>query len=271
MKRNIKIFSLLGVMATGIFTSHAKTDVSTGDWEEEGPEISVTFLNVPTADFVNLALEISSDDKEAAIMWTTEPDPVAGEGEWHLYSDPICLLEDCTVSFYATLGAGVNSGIGTFDFVYSDYQAAPPRFLMNGEETYVEILCDDPSAEIRYTLDGQDPVSTSLLYGGPIYFSVGENCIMARVYPVGSFPSDAVTFNHFSQFQTGLDDMKVGKKVSFLCLDGQPGFMAEGKETIGVFTVLGIHVMTLHLENGFNPLPDLPKGVYVAGGKKICL
>ena len=47
----------------------------------------------------------------------------------------------------------------------------------------VEILCDTPGAEIRYTTNGELPTSSSTLYSGPLEFSTTTDALRSRVLP----------------------------------------------------------------------------------------
>ncbi|MBT6997933.1 MAG: hypothetical protein HN955_05765, partial [Prolixibacteraceae bacterium] len=55
-----------------------------------------------------------------------------------------------------------------------------------------ELSCTDPKAEIRYTLDGAEPVATSMLYRKPI--KIGNTCtVRAKAFKNGYEPSSGVT------------------------------------------------------------------------------
>ena len=51
--------------------------------------------------------------------------------------------------------------------------------------------------EIRYTLDGSEPVASSALYTSPIAYQKGVTCLRARAFGSGALPSSTVTRTYF--------------------------------------------------------------------------
>lgn len=74
--------------------------------------------------------------------------------------------------------------------------SAPPVFSKDGGtysgSFFLELSSPSPTADIRYTLDGQTPTTTSLKYTAPIPIS-GTREILARAYEPGKMPSKVVS------------------------------------------------------------------------------
>ena len=64
----------------------------------------------------------------------------------------------------------------------------------------VTITCETPSAEIRYTLDGSEPSTSSTLYNGTINITSSAT-LTAKAFKTGWTDSDAVTNNYKLLFQ----------------------------------------------------------------------
>lgn len=192
MKRNKSIFSLLAILSLGLTAVYAKSVVTPGDWEDDDPVVVVTFINVPTAEYSGLHLKLTSDDPEASIMWTTDASLDPEMNGWKKYTAPLSLTEDCTVRFYASLGKGKNSEVGSYTFVYADHQVKAPVISADAEGTVLTMSCSTPGAKIRYTTDGTEPDVNSTLYTGPV--TVASYIYKARAFADNLFPSETVSY-----------------------------------------------------------------------------
>ncbi|MDE5876218.1 MAG: chitobiase/beta-hexosaminidase C-terminal domain-containing protein, partial [Muribaculaceae bacterium] len=142
----------------------------------------------PAAKFENLKLTLSVDDAQANVWYTTVADAEISNAEaWTLYTEPVALTEDCTVSYFARRDGFNDSEVMTFEFVYADYQTAAPVIRREGDS--VVMTCETEGAEIRYTADGTEPTEESALYTEPI--ALNGNCVFtAKAFADGLFDSE---------------------------------------------------------------------------------
>ena len=66
--------------------------------------------------------------------------------------------------------------------------------------TSVSLDCENISAEVRYTLDGTAPTSSSALYTGP--FTVGERTVVTAA---GFVDGEKVTYTHSAEIVPGVE------------------------------------------------------------------
>ena len=96
---------------------------------------------------------------------------------------------------------------------------APPNFSQAGgfysTNFSLQLSAPDPTASIRYTLDGSEPSATNALYSGPL--SINTNtAIRARCFKAGEVPSATRTYNYLvSQSAARLS-------IPALCLTADP-------------------------------------------------
>lgn len=114
---------------------------------------------------------------------------------------------------YSFLGTYKNSGYGTYDLYHTSYdlnygttetceyafgQTVDPLIASSQGSTFyysgnmVALECETDGAEIRYTLDGQEPTKNSKLYTGPFTID-GTTTVKARAYKTDWFESEVVT------------------------------------------------------------------------------
>lgn len=80
------------------------------------------------------------------------------------------------------------------DIPWSESYSAPLTPQIRSTERYfrdsteIQIACEEPGAEIRYTLDGSDPIASDKLYSGPISLNQSAR-LKARSFLKGSNPS----------------------------------------------------------------------------------
>jgi predicted alpha-1,2-mannosidase len=89
-------------------------------------------------------------------------------------------------------------GAESIDIPYSESYPTPLMPQIKTSELYfkdsteIKISCDEPGAEIRYTLDGSDPIVSDKLYSGP--FMLHHSCkLKASSFLKGSHPSYPVS------------------------------------------------------------------------------
>lgn len=257
------------VMPDGNVTFKVKA-FADGLFESAITEYTISNMTVigPSASFENLKLNIISGDENAEIFYSIIPAGSAGgQEEWNLYDAPLALDNDCDVRFFARRQNYNDSDISTFSFVYSDYQAEEPVVTLSDDETYF-IISSAEDGEIRYTLDGSDPDENSILYTEPIKLADGTNTIKARVFVDNLFPSEIAELTYDSN-PTGIYEATVKSGLVFGHCDGNAGFYSEETGMLTIYDLKGAVVAVMQLESGFNKLPDLPRGVYVAAGTKF--
>ena len=113
------------------------------------------------------------------------------------------------------------------------------RVTQNGTETYrlfnepqtVTLECDDPSAELRYRLDGREPDSKSTLYRKP--FAVDTSCqLVVKAFSKGKEASPSVhrLFRRSYLKNTTYDnppEKRYGKDADIALMDGEQGVSGD--------------------------------------------
>lgn len=270
MKRNIISWSLLLLMCMVCFIAKADSNVTEDDWDDWGEnpgDIDLGFYITPTAEFLDLKLHLSARDPETIIYWTLESNIIAdGSDAWNLYTTPITLDKDCTVSYYGLIEGGVESEVQTFKFVYSDYRTSTPFIEQNEDGTKVMISCATPDAEIYYTLDGSEPTQERELYSDPVLVEAGMK-VRARAYASNLFDSEICDY---LVMPTGLNrNIAEGFKI---CVEGGKTVIYSDRETmLHLFSLTGIPVYSINVKEGRNEVGELNSGLYLIGNHKIKL
>ncbi|MDE6681535.1 MAG: chitobiase/beta-hexosaminidase C-terminal domain-containing protein [Muribaculaceae bacterium] len=225
----------------------------------------------PYYEFDNLALVLMVDNPQASIWYTIADDAdVADTEAWVLYNEPLTFTGDCTVSYFARRDGFNDSEVVTFVHVYADYQAAAPEMSLVADDSQVEIISEIDGAEIRFTLDGTEPNENSELYTEPIELKYGLNTIHARVFVPGMYASEETVFT-YDYIPIGIEGITVANGVAFAMEDGVAGFVSNVETLLHIYDMRGVCVAVLDLKPGFNALPDLAPGFYLAAGKKFKL
>lgn len=92
---------------------------------------------------------------------------------------------------YATIGNTYGNDIALTGMAATPAPVFDPEGCLFYPTTNVTISCSDPSATIRYTLDGTEPTETSARYTGPIFVE-DDVTIRARAFSSGKNPSPIV-------------------------------------------------------------------------------
>lgn len=196
MKKSIILIGVTALMSFGMAaiaadpddTGHS-TEVIPGDWDDDDPKLNFEFKDVPQASFKDLRLTLTCVLSGAQILYTTDAKAtVADKDAWTVYSGPLALTEDCTVRFFARMEGYKDSDVQTFDFVYAAHQTAAPTIAPDMERTHLVMVTDTQNAEIRYTVNGEDPKSTDALYEGPVAIEA-NGVYRARAFAAGLFDS----------------------------------------------------------------------------------
>lgn len=200
MKKYIIVMGAVALLGLGM-TARAEQvapaghsiDVSIGDWDDD-QKLTFDFQDLPSASFTGLRLHLSCGLKGARILYTTNVLATPADAEaWTVYTEPIYLTADCTVRFFARAEGYDDSEIQQFDFVYADYQTAAPTLAPDMERTHMVMVCDTPGAEIRYSTDGSEPLSTSALYEAPVLIEA-NGTFRARAFAADMFDSEITDY-----------------------------------------------------------------------------
>lgn len=180
-------------------TGHT-VDVTTDDWgDDDDTKLNFNFEDIPTATFEDKELKLSCELPEAKIYYSIKPLTLASlpsrsdTTTWTLYTEPLNLTYDCTVSFFGRCEGYNDSEIITFDFIFSNYQVAAPVIATDMDRKNLVITTDTPDATIRYTLDGSEPTDQSTLYEGPFIITT-NGLYRARAYAEGKFDSEITDY-----------------------------------------------------------------------------
>ncbi|MDE5794975.1 MAG: chitobiase/beta-hexosaminidase C-terminal domain-containing protein, partial [Muribaculaceae bacterium] len=185
-------------------------------------EYTVDFLKaeMPSANFENKHLVLSSTDADSKLHYTLEDAPTADIDAWTLYSTPVALTEDCTVRYFASQEGYHDSEVGSFSFFFSDYQVAAPVLTADADGTHVVMACGTEGAEIRYTTDGSEPSQQSALYSAPVEI-VSNGTFRARAFADGLFESNIVDFIVMHMAVPTPSAIFENKKLTLSCSDSK--------------------------------------------------
>lgn len=131
-------------------------------------------------------------------------------------------------------------------FSQEKFQLAPPllkyasRFFSNN--TRLEILFNQPGAEVRYTTNGKEPTEKDLLYTSPILIAGKQVRIRAKAMGRNFLPSDNVSAEFFKQG-------KSIRQISFA--KPNAAYPGSGKNTLNDI-IGGLPVFTAATWLGYN-------------------
>ncbi|HNC30748.1 MAG TPA: CotH kinase family protein [Cyclobacteriaceae bacterium] len=110
-------------------------------------------------------------------------------------------------------------------------QLAKPKFSVNGgrysSPVQVSLSHSKTGAEIRYTIDGSEPISTSALYSAPVSISQTQT-IKAKAFLTGFLPGETETQTYFiNEHAFSLPVVSISMKPEYL-YDNTIGIYIEG-------------------------------------------
>ncbi len=164
---------------------------------EDSPVVSYQVTayktGIPIFTFENLKLKITNETPGAIIRYTTDfTDP---NEESTVYTAPFEPEENCRIKAYASKEGLTDSPINIFVFRKADYTIPAPTFMMNDEGKLV-IIPSVSGGDVRYTLDGTDPDTTSTVYSEPLTldgnFTVRAYTVHPNYYdsPIGEYVTE---------------------------------------------------------------------------------
>lgn len=144
-----------------------------------------------------LAVTLTGNSRTTQIRYTLDGStPTADSGQ--VYDGPIQIGEGTTTLNYVGVGDGTTSTMEsetyTVDLTAPSVSASPAGGVFDAAQN-VTLTSDDPTATIRYTLDGSAPDATSNLYGGGS-INVDHSLTLRTVAtdPVGNARADSWSF-----------------------------------------------------------------------------
>lgn len=151
----------------------------------------------PTADFRHFAVNLSCDDADASIWYTTDPDATLENlDDWTLYNEPIKVKADspdCTYRFFAGDDDDNASDIQSYVYQKADHTVTNPTIECSLDGANIVMATAIPYAHIRYTTDGSEPTEESTLYVTP-FLIPGNFIFRAKAFAAGMFDSETVDF-----------------------------------------------------------------------------
>lgn len=115
-----------------------------------------------------------------------------------LYTSPIYIETDATIKARAYYSNWVPSLIASASYAITGTVATPILSHSSGIYTNsinVSITCSTNGAQVRYSLDGSEPTTSSNLYTSPIYIET-TTTLKARAFLTGWTPSAITTANY---------------------------------------------------------------------------
>ncbi|HOH97152.1 MAG TPA: chitobiase/beta-hexosaminidase C-terminal domain-containing protein [Candidatus Cloacimonadota bacterium] len=133
----------------------------------------------------------------------------------------------------------------------------PPGGTYNQPQT-VSITCATEGAEIRYTLDGNDPPSNSFVYTGPITAELGT-IIKAMAMKPGHDDSDIATAQYESDHPLIIGNCQIQGTANKVAVSGNYAYVIGSYQGI---TIINIENKRNPVVVGYHSLPDTPE--YIA-------
>ncbi len=173
------------------------SSIAVADYVISTVETVVTPSFTPSAGTYSESLDITINcETEGAVIYYTDngDDPTEEANE---YTDSFTINATTTLKARAYKEGLNNSPIAVAEYVITTTETvATPRFTPDGGYYYtdqtVSITCETEVAEIRYTMDGNDPDESSLLYSNPINVSLGTT-LKAKAYKTGWIASEVAS------------------------------------------------------------------------------
>ena len=202
-----------GVVFDGWWTDPAAGTQITGSMAvEAGVTALYAHWRLLSASFGQSEIEVTSSEADYSVSLTAS-------GDWTVSTDVSWIVlktksgtGNGTVAFTARGNASTEERIGTIRATLtsglscdltvrqsSKLKVAAPVIIpadgttFNGLEQRVTLTCAENGAQIRYTLDGRDPVETSTLYSGKSFNVFDTTLVKARAFKSGMLPSAIVS------------------------------------------------------------------------------
>jgi hypothetical protein len=147
-----------------------------------------------------VTVSITTATENAKIYYTTDGSEPTETST--LYTEPFTISGTTTVKargFHSDLNPSIIVS-ATYQFPNPD-QVATPTFTPAGgaynTDVFVNILCATPDAAIYYTLNGNEPTETDILFENPIEMPSGTTVLKAKAYKTGLEPSEVTTATYF--------------------------------------------------------------------------
>lgn len=229
--------------------------------------VSSMVCAAPSSQFVNKKVVLSAENGNQNIWYSTKngakPEDTSA---WNLYSGPLSLTKDCTVSFFARRIGFRDSEVCTYEFRYSDHQAAMPVIAPSEGKNVIVISCDTRDAVIRYTTDGSDPKADSKIYDAPINAQNGMK-IRARAFSDRLFDSEVAEYLVVTSEVDAVsaDGFKVCKE------SGNVVIYSDRSMQLPLYSINGILVKTIGIDAGRNVIDDPGSGIFIIGNVRIRL
>ena len=227
-------------------------------------------------------IELISSISNAVIRYTTDGTNPATSESSHIYDSPIVMENDMTITAIVSAEGYLDSEAAVFTYYLMPTAEMPQASVPTESEieigSYLELFSNTPDAEIWYTTDGSDPLTsaTHILYTEPILVSADMH-ILAVATAEGYDVSEIAEFKYVAI--SGVDSIVNGKlKVAATpAADGFTVTGVEGEAIVSVFDLSGKIVMaprTIYSDETIRMSDDIP-GVYivsvVSGDRKATL
>ncbi|MDP4276773.1 MAG: chitobiase/beta-hexosaminidase C-terminal domain-containing protein [Bacteroidota bacterium] len=147
----------------------------------------------PAITVSNGQLTITSPTKQSTSYYTLDGTKPIESTTTLKYEGPVTLSSSCIIRAVATATSFSNSSVVS----YNNGLSVCEKPVISIDSCTVSISCATPGAVIAYTLDGNDPRDTSLLYNEP-FTLFNTTTIKAYAYIEGGYESDTIiaVFRH---------------------------------------------------------------------------
>ncbi|MCK9309157.1 MAG: chitobiase/beta-hexosaminidase C-terminal domain-containing protein [Candidatus Cloacimonetes bacterium] len=154
--------------------------------------VAVPSFSIPAGTYYTQQyVSLSCPTTDAQIHYTTNgTNPTETSA---LYSAAISISTTTTLKAKAFFPGWTPSAVATALYIISGTVATPTFSPPPGQYELpmeVTISCATPDAQIRYTINGAEPDTTSALYAQPLYLLLSANNVQAKGFKTGLIPSE---------------------------------------------------------------------------------